>query len=204
MEAATWNGPNIQRTSTRLALRTEASGRFEKKLQPEQAMDGQALAAILMTELAGARLVGGTIDVGGPGPDPVTIRLRDERIERLLGAAIPRDEAAGILRRLEFGVADAPDGLDVTVPAFRRSDVTREADLIEEVARLWGLEKMPSTLPSPARRHRRARARAAAAPQARGRAGRRRAVRGHRLGVHRARASSTACACRPTTGAARS
>ncbi len=148
MEAATWNGPNIQRTSTRLALRTEASGRFEKTLQPEQAMDGQALAAILMTELAGARLVGGTIDIGGPGPDPVTIRLRDERTERLLGTAIPRDEAAGILRRLEFGVVDAPDGLDVTVPAFRRSDVTREADLIEEVARLWGLEKIPSTLPS--------------------------------------------------------
>ena len=56
MEAATWNGPNIQRTSTRLALRSEASGRFEKQLQPEQAMDGQALAAILMTELTGARL----------------------------------------------------------------------------------------------------------------------------------------------------
>ena len=52
MEAATWNGPNIQRTSTRLALRSEASGRFEKQLQPEQAMDGQALAAILMTELS--------------------------------------------------------------------------------------------------------------------------------------------------------
>src|ERR671931_780962 len=110
MEAATWNGPNIQRTSTRLTLRTEASGRFEKQLQPEQAMEGQVLATILMTELAGARLVGGTIDVGGPGPEPATIRLRDERIERLLGTAIPRDEAADILRALEFGVDDAPDG----------------------------------------------------------------------------------------------
>jgi phenylalanyl-tRNA synthetase beta chain len=148
MEAATWNGPNIQRTSTRLGLRSEASGRFEKQLQPEQAIDGQALAAILMTELAGARLAGGTIDVGGPGPDPVTLRLRDERTERVLGTAIPRAEAAAILRRLEFGVADADDGLDVTVPYFRRGDVTREADLIEEVARLWGLEKLPATLPS--------------------------------------------------------
>jgi phenylalanyl-tRNA synthetase beta chain len=148
MEAATWNGPNIQRTSTRLALRSEASGRFEKQLQPEQAMHGQALAAILMTELAGARLVGGTVDVGGPGPDPVTLRLRDERTERVLGTAIPRAEAAEILRRLEFGVEEAGDGLDVTVPAFRRGDVTREADLIEEVARLWGLEKLPATLPS--------------------------------------------------------
>jgi phenylalanyl-tRNA synthetase beta chain len=148
MEAATWNGPNIQRTSTRLALRTEASGRFEKQLQPEQGMDGQVLAAILMTELAGARIAGGTIDVGGPGPEPATIRLRDERMARLLGTAIPREEAAEILRRLEFEVADASDGLDVRVPYFRRGDVTREADLVEEVARLWGLEKLPATLPS--------------------------------------------------------
>jgi phenylalanyl-tRNA synthetase beta chain len=148
MEAANWNGPNIQRTSTRLALRSEASGRFEKQLQPEQAMDGQALAAILMTELAGARLVEGTVDVGGPGPAPKTLRLRDERTERVLGTAIPRDEAAEILRRLEFTVAEAADGLDVTVPYFRRGDVTREIDLVEEVACLWGLDKLPYTLPS--------------------------------------------------------
>ena len=148
MEAATWNGPNIQRSSTRLALRSEASGRFEKQLQPEQAMDGQALAAILMTELTGARLVEGTVDVGGPGPAPKTLRLRDERTERLLGTAVPRDEAADILRRLEFAVAETPEGLDVTVSAFRRGDVTREVDLIEEVARLWGLDKLPYTLPS--------------------------------------------------------
>jgi phenylalanyl-tRNA synthetase beta chain len=148
MEAANWNGPNIQRSSTRLGLRSEASGRFEKQLQPEQAMDGQALAAILMTELAGARISGGTIDVGGPGPDPVTLRLRDERVARLLGTEIPPADGAEILRRLEFGVADADDGLDVTVPAFRRGDVTREVDLVEEVARLWGLDKLPATLPS--------------------------------------------------------
>ena len=59
MEAATWNGPNIQRTSTRLALRTEASGRNEKQLQPEQALEGQAVATALMLELCGARPVGG-------------------------------------------------------------------------------------------------------------------------------------------------
>jgi phenylalanyl-tRNA synthetase beta chain len=148
MEAATWNGPNILRTSTRLALRSEASNRFEKQLQPEQGMDGQALAAILMTTLARARIAGGTIDVGGAGPAPATIRLRDERMARLLGTAIPRDEAAALLRALEFEVADADDGLDVTVPYFRRGDVTREADLVEEVARLWGLDKLPATLPS--------------------------------------------------------
>src|SRR4051812_22487791 len=68
MEAANWNGPNLQRTSQRLGLRTEASGRFEKQLAPEQAMDGQAMAAILMQQLTGATLKPGTVDIGGPGP----------------------------------------------------------------------------------------------------------------------------------------
>jgi phenylalanyl-tRNA synthetase beta chain len=148
MEAANWNGPNLQRTSTRLGLRTEASGRFEKQLAPEQAMDGQVVATKLMLELAGARLADGTIDVGGAGPAAAVVRLRDEKVERLLGTAVPRAAGAAILERLGFGVAEAPDGLDVTVPPWRRNDVYREADLVEEVARLWGLEKLPVTLPS--------------------------------------------------------
>jgi phenylalanyl-tRNA synthetase beta chain len=148
MEAATWNGPNIQRTSARLNLRTEASGRFEKGLSPELGMEGQALAAKLMIEICGARPVGGTIDVGGPGPAPAVVRLREARVEALLGVAIARDEQAAILERLGFGVAPAEDGLDVTVPHWRRNDVTREADLVEEVGRIWGYEKLPITLPS--------------------------------------------------------
>ena len=148
MEAATWNGPNLQRTSTRLGLRTEASGRFEKQLQPEQGLEGQILATRLMTALCGARPLGGTLDIGGPGPAPAVLRLRDARTERLLGAAVPRADAVRILTGLGFGVADAPDGLDVEVPAWRRGDVEREADLVEEVARLWGLDRLPATLPS--------------------------------------------------------
>jgi phenylalanyl-tRNA synthetase beta chain len=147
MEAANWHGPNLQRTSQRLGLRTEASGRFEKGLAPELTMDGQALAAQLMIELAGATLVPGTVDVGGPGPDPKTLRLRDEKVTRLLGTEVPVPDQAELLERLAFGVVDGGDGLDVTVPAFRRNDVTREVDLIEEVARLWGLEKLPATIP---------------------------------------------------------
>jgi phenylalanyl-tRNA synthetase beta chain len=148
MEAANWHGANIHRTSLKLGLRSEASGRFEKQLQPEQAMEAQIVATQLMLELTGARLVRGTVDVGGDGPPPRTIRLRDARITGLLGAEIPRPRCAQILNALEFQTADAPDGLDVTVPPFRRSDVTREADLVEEVARMDGLEKLPATLPS--------------------------------------------------------
>jgi phenylalanyl-tRNA synthetase beta chain len=148
MEVANWNGPNIHRTSLALGLRSEASTRFEKQLQPEQAIDAQAVATQLMIELCGARVLPGTIDVGGAGPTPPTIRLRDARIESVLGAPIPRERSRRILEALEFETAETRDGLDVTVPAFRRADVTREADLIEEVARLDGLEKLPATLPA--------------------------------------------------------
>ncbi|MGH2970232.1 MAG: phenylalanine--tRNA ligase subunit beta, partial [Solirubrobacteraceae bacterium] len=113
MEAANWHGPSLQRTSTRLGLRTEASGRFEKQLAPEQALDGQVVATRLMIELTGARPVDGTIDEGGAGPAPAVLRLRDEKVERLLGTAVPRDDCATILERLGFGVSAAGDGLDV-------------------------------------------------------------------------------------------
>ncbi len=148
MEAANWDGPNIHLTSLKLGLRSEASRRFEKGIQPEQAMDAQAVSTRLMLELAGATLVPGTIDVGGEGPPPKTIALRDARVSRLLGVDVPRDRSAEILKALGFKVAWAHDGLEVTVPTFRRADVTREVDLIEEVARLDGLDKLPATLPS--------------------------------------------------------
>jgi phenylalanyl-tRNA synthetase beta chain len=147
MEVANWDGPNIHRTSQLLGLRSEASGRFEKGLAPEQAMEAQIVATKLMLELTGARLAPGTIDVGGPGPPPAVIRLRERRVAGLLGRAIERPRQAEILRALQFGVEQADDGLDVTVPAFRRNDVYREADLVEEVARMDGLEKLPATLP---------------------------------------------------------
>jgi phenylalanyl-tRNA synthetase beta chain len=147
MEAANWNGANIHRTSLKLGLRSEASSRFEKQLQPEQAMDAEVLATRLMVEVCGATVLPGMIDVGGAGPPPKTIRLRDARVTGLLGVEVPRTRSREILEALEFGTADAPDGLDVTVPPFRRGDVTREADLIEEVARLGVLELLPATLP---------------------------------------------------------
>jgi phenylalanyl-tRNA synthetase beta chain len=148
MEAATWDGPNIHRTAWKLGLQSEASLRFEKQLQPEQTMQAQAVAARLMIDLCGARLVPGTIDVGGDGPPPITICLREARVEGLLGRAIPRERSKSILESLECTVADAADGLDVQPPAFRRGDLFREVDLIEEVARIDGLEKLPATLPS--------------------------------------------------------
>jgi phenylalanyl-tRNA synthetase beta chain len=149
LEVASWNGPNIHRTSNLLGLRSEASARFEKGLAPEQAAEAQAVATKLMIELTGATLVEGTIDAGPfaqhPWPTP-TILLRERRVAGLLGLVIPRARQREILTALGFGVQDSDGGLEVTVPPFRRNDVTREADLVEEVGR-FELDRLPATLP---------------------------------------------------------
>jgi phenylalanyl-tRNA synthetase beta chain len=144
MEAATWVGPNIMRTSKALGLRSEASARFEKQLHPEQAIAAQRLAARLMVELCGARMVPGTVDVYPQPAQPRLAPLRHERISKLLGAEIEPGTVAGILERLGFERADG----GWRVPPWRDSDVRREADLIEEVARIHGLDKLPTTLPA--------------------------------------------------------
>jgi phenylalanyl-tRNA synthetase beta chain len=148
MEAATWVGPNILKTSKALGLRSEASSRFEKQLHPAQALAAQRLAARLMVELTGARLVPGTIDVY-PAPVPVrTIPASLDRVEALLGTRIPDDEVERILASLGFGSERNGDALTVTVPSWRDADVQREADVIEELARVHGLDKLPTTLPA--------------------------------------------------------
>ena len=161
MEVATWDGPSIHRASWQLGLRSEASGRFEKGLQPEQCMHAQAVAARLMIECCGTRPAAGTIDVGPEPPKLAVLRLREARVHAILGVAIPAKRQAEILDALDFhsepatrsgsaaGAADADEsGLDVTVPALRRDDVTREVDLIEEVARIDGVDRLPATLPA--------------------------------------------------------
>ena len=148
MEAATWVGPNILRTSKALGLRTEASARFEKQLHPENAIAAQRLAAKLMVELCGARMVPGTIDAYPRPAEPRVVELRLARLERLLGETVPSAEVLGILHSLGFGTEERDGALDVTVPYWRDADVQREADLIEEVARIYGLDKLPTTLPS--------------------------------------------------------
>jgi phenylalanyl-tRNA synthetase beta chain len=148
MEVATWDGPTIHRASWRLGLRSEASARFEKGLQPEQCMHAQAIATKLMIECAGARVAPGTIDVAQPLPALQVLRLREARVESILGIAVPVDRQREILQALDFACEAVEGRLDVTVPALRRADVTREVDLIEEVARIDGLERLPATLPA--------------------------------------------------------
>src|SRR5438132_1441335 len=100
MEMATWVGPNISRTQQKLGLRTEASARFEKQLHPEQAIRAQRLAARLMVELCGARMVPGTIDVYPRPKPPVSVLLRVPRVEALLGVRVALEEIQTSLERL--------------------------------------------------------------------------------------------------------
>ena len=149
LEVASWVGHNVKRTSYRLGLRSEASGRFEKGLAPEQAMEAQAVAAKLLVELAGARLAAGTIDAGPFAADPTPaprLHLRANRVEEIVGMSIPLERQRSLLEALGFGVEDAADGLEATVPHFRRNDVSREVDLVEEVSR-FDLPSLPATLP---------------------------------------------------------
>jgi len=149
LEVANWNGTNILRTSRLLGLRSEASSRFEKQLHPELTMRAQAVASRLLVELCGARLVPGTIDVAAGPPPPRRLILRGERVEGLLGMFISQADQKTYLERLGFEVQEAGEDLEVVVPPDRYYDVTREVDLIEEVARVHGIdEHLPTTLPA--------------------------------------------------------
>jgi phenylalanyl-tRNA synthetase beta chain len=148
LEVANWNGTNILRTSRLLGLRSEASSRFEKQLHPALCMRAQRIASRLMVELCGAKLVPGTIDVAAEDPTAPQIRLRGERVEGLLGMRIEQSGQLAYLERLGFAVEVDGTDLVVGVPPDRHYDVTREADLIEEVARVHGIDRhLPSTLP---------------------------------------------------------
>jgi len=149
LEVANWNGTNILRTSRVLGLRSEASSRFEKQLHPGLTMRAQRIASRLLVELCGAKLVPGTIDVAAEAPAPRRLILRAERVEGLLGMFISQQDQQTYLERLGFEVQPAGDDLEVVVPPDRHYDVTREVDLIEEVARVHGIdEHLPTTLPA--------------------------------------------------------
>ena len=149
LEVANWSGVSILRTSGALGLRSEASTRFEKQLHPETAVWAQRVASRLLTEISGAALVPGTIDEAAEVPAPHVVSLHGARLDSLLGVAVPRERAVEHLERLGFELGLEGEGdLRATVPLHRHYDVTREADLIEEVGRLEGFDRLPRRLPA--------------------------------------------------------
>ena len=149
LEAATWKGPNILKSSRELNRRSEASARFEKQLHPALAERAQIVAGKLFTEICGATVVEGMVDVSVGMPESRELKLRGGRVERILGMEIAIDEQAEALERLGFGVERDGSDLVITVPPDRYFDVTREIDLVEEVGRVNDLDRrLPATLPA--------------------------------------------------------
>ncbi|HEY4413451.1 MAG TPA: phenylalanine--tRNA ligase subunit beta [Gaiellaceae bacterium] len=141
IEAANFEPIGILRSSERLALRTEGSNRWEKGVDPYLAGPAAIVATQLMLELTGARWTG-SADVHGELPQPQLIPLRPKRVEEKLGLDVAPARQKAILSRLGF----APEGDGYRVPTWRARDVTREIDLVEEVAR-FELSAIPFTLP---------------------------------------------------------
>ena len=142
LEAANFEPTGIFRSSERLRLRTEGSNRWEKGVDPYLADQAAKLATQLLVETAGAQWVG-HVDVQGELPKPPAIAYRPQRGDEVIGLATPPEEQAAWLERLGFEHRDSK----VVTPTWRARDVTREVDVVEEVARLR-LEEVPFTLPA--------------------------------------------------------
>ncbi len=148
IEAANFNPTNVRRTARRYNLPSEASQRFEKGVNPEAAIWAQDRTAFLLGKHAGGKVLKGIIDKNACSLEPKRIEVSPERINKILGHVVPETEIAVIFSRLGFAVEKKADSLmEVTVP-LRRADLTLEEDIVEEVARLHGYDKIPVTLPS--------------------------------------------------------
>ncbi len=152
LESAAFHNLTVRRTARRLGIASEAAARFEKWVDPEGCRAAADRACALLAELAGGVVLEGAVDVYPRPAAPRLVRARPARINALLGTDLPAEEMAGIFRRLGFEVRpEAADGEMTVVIPTRRPDIEGEHDLAEEVARLYGYDRVPVTLPrSPA------------------------------------------------------
>ena len=148
LESANFDPTTIRRTAKRLGLHSEASHRFERGVNPEGTIAALDRAVYLLAQCASGVPVNGVADRYPRRPKPAAIMLREERIVELLGVRIEGQQAEKLLKSLGLETQrQARRGAIKVISSSRRPDLTREADLIEEVARLYGYQKIPSTLP---------------------------------------------------------
>ena len=148
LESAHFDPTTIRRTAKRLGLHSEASHRFERGVDPAGTVSAANRAAQLISKHAGGSVSAGVLDSYPRPPQPPSILLRQDRIEKLLGVEIASFEAERILTGLGLEAKKGEgEGTWLVVPPTSRCDLTREADLIEELARLYGYQKIPTTLP---------------------------------------------------------
>ena len=144
-EAATFNGANIRKSAKRVGLRTDASGKFEKGLDPYNAEAAINRACQLIEELGCGEVVGGMVDVHSEMKEKVVLPFEPKRYNSLLGTDVSEQEMLNIFKMIEVEY-DAAKGT-LTVPTFRQ-DILRQCDIAEEVARFYGYDKIPTTLPN--------------------------------------------------------
>jgi phenylalanyl-tRNA synthetase beta chain len=142
LESARFDPLNVRRTARMLAMKSDSSYRFERGIDPTLPKRASLRAAQLILETAGGELLAGIAEAGSENIPPKQITLRLERMRRLLGTDISADEAVDALRRLQLAPQLADDKIEVTAPSWRQ-DLNIETDLIEEVARVVGYERIP-------------------------------------------------------------
>lgn len=148
IESANFAPASVRRTAKRLALHSEASHRFERGVDPQGTLVALNRAVYLLSEIAGGDPMAGVADAYPGKTKPPVIILREERIEKLLGLAMDGRQAEKLLRSIGMNTARQKKSRSLKVtPPSSRPDISREADLIEELARLHGYERIPSTLP---------------------------------------------------------
>ena len=143
-EAACFDGTNIRKSSKKVGLRTDASGKFEKGLDPNNAQAAIDRACQLVEELGAGEVVGGMVDVYGKKKEPVRVPFDANEINNLLGTDISKEEMIGYFEKI--GLSYDEESSEVIAPTFRH-DLYRIADLAEEVARFYGYDNIPTTLP---------------------------------------------------------
>lgn len=144
-EAACFDGTNIRLSSKKIGLRTDASSIFEKGLDPNNAMEAMNRACQLVEELGAGEVIGGAVDIYPVKKEGRRIPFEPEKYNRFLGTEISKEDMLDYFKRLELGYDK--DANEILIPTFRQ-DLECDADLAEEVARFYGYDNIPTTLPS--------------------------------------------------------
>ena len=144
-EAACFNGTNIRKSAKKIGLRTDASGKFEKGLDPENAQAAIDRACQLVEEMGAGEVVGGMVDVYAEKREPSRVTFDAEKINALLGTDLTKEQMLGYLKLVELEYDETTN--EIVAPTFRQ-DIHRLADVAEEVAKFFGYDNIPTTLPS--------------------------------------------------------
>ena len=146
LESANFVGSSVRQTSKKLGLRTEASGRYEKGIDPNLCEEAADRVCALIDELGYGKVLEGSVDIYKSPEHPQVVSARVSRINKVLGTDLSREDMVAILESLEMKVQGTGDDMIVTAPTVRQ-DILKEVDFVEEIARMYGYDNLPNTLP---------------------------------------------------------